>query len=103
MRTFDERERAYEAKFALDQDRLFAIRARRDRLVGLWAAGILRLPEAEAETYAQSNVQAGLAGTSGQGVLARLTQDLTGYATEAQIAERMADYLVQAAEDPEAA
>ena len=39
MTTFDERERAFENKFQHDQDLLFRIRARRNRLAGLWAAG----------------------------------------------------------------
>lgn len=53
MTTFDERERAFENKFQHDQELLFRIRAKRDKLVGLWAAGLLGLVEGDAEAYAR--------------------------------------------------
>ncbi len=51
MTTFDKRERAFEAKFALDQETLFKIGARRKKLFGLWAAKQLGLGGVDAEAY----------------------------------------------------
>ncbi len=51
MTTFDKRERAFEAKFALDQETLFKIGARRNKLFGLWAAKQLGLGGVDAEAY----------------------------------------------------
>lgn len=53
MTTFDERERAFENKFQHDEELLFRIRAKRDKLVGLWAAELLGLKEADADAYAR--------------------------------------------------
>lgn len=53
MTTFDERERAFENKFQHDEELLFRIRARRDKLVGLWAADLLGLKEGDADAYAR--------------------------------------------------
>jgi len=51
MTTFDKRERAFEAKFALDQEIDFKIGARRNKLFGLWAAKQLGLDGVDAEAY----------------------------------------------------
>jgi hypothetical protein len=51
MTTFDKRERAFGAKFALDQEILFKIGARRNKLFGLWAAKQLGLSGVDAEAY----------------------------------------------------
>jgi hypothetical protein len=56
MTTFDDREKAFEAKFRLDQDLDFKVRMRRDRLLGLWAAEMLGLEDPAA--YARSVVEA---------------------------------------------
>ncbi|HUB63226.1 MAG TPA: DUF1476 domain-containing protein [Methylocella sp.] len=52
MTTFDEREHAFEAKLAHDEELRFLARARRDKRLGLWAAGKLGKSGAEAEAYA---------------------------------------------------
>ena len=49
MTMFDDRERAYEKKFMLDEEVKFKLEARRDRLLGQWAAGQLGLSAAPAE------------------------------------------------------
>ena len=64
MTTFDERERAFENKFQHDQDLLFRIRARRDKLAGLWAADLIGLKGAEADAYARQILDADF-GTAG--------------------------------------
>ncbi len=53
MTTFDERENAYESKFAHDEDLRFKAKARRDKAFGAWAAMQLGLSGAEAEDYAK--------------------------------------------------
>ncbi|WP_420547558.1 DUF1476 domain-containing protein [Curvivirga sp.] len=54
MSGFEDRERAYEDKFSHDQEIEFKAAARRDTLVGMWAAEQLGMSEAEAEAYARS-------------------------------------------------
>ncbi len=61
MTTFDEREHAYEAKFARDEELRFKAKARRDRRFGAWIAGQLGLSGAAAEDYAKQVVRADLA------------------------------------------
>ena len=73
---FEDREKAFEAKFAQDADKEFRITARRNRLIGLWAAERLGLTEAEAEAYAKSVVQADFEETGDEDVIRKLIGDL---------------------------
>src|SRR3546814_1105391 len=57
MTTFDNREKAFEDKFAYDAETAFRIAARRNRLLGLWAAEQMKLTHEEAEAYAKAVVQ----------------------------------------------
>lgn len=56
MTSIQDREKAFEAKFALDEELRFKAEARRAKLVGLWAAGLLGKTEAEADAYAKEVV-----------------------------------------------
>jgi len=58
MTTFDKREEAFELQFAHDEELKFKATARRNKLLGLWAAEKLGLKGAEAETYAKALVTA---------------------------------------------
>ena len=58
MTSFEDRERAEEAKFARDAETQFRIQARRNRLLGEWAAERMSLSQAETEAYAKGVVQA---------------------------------------------
>jgi len=58
MTTFDNREQAFENKYAHDQEMTFRVTARRNRLVGQWAAEKMRLTPAETDSYSKSVVQA---------------------------------------------
>ena len=58
MSGFDERENAFEAQFAHDEALEFKATARRNKLLGLWAAGLMGLSEVEAEEYAKDVVKA---------------------------------------------
>jgi hypothetical protein len=77
MTTFDDRERAFEAKFAHDQDMLFRIIARRNRLIGQWAAALMGLTTAEADAYAKAVVQADFEEAGDEDVIRKLLGDLT--------------------------
>ncbi len=75
MGTFDEREKAFEGKFVHDQELQFAARARRNKLLGLWAAEKMGLSGAAAETYAKDLVAADLQHSGDVDVIAKLKAD----------------------------
>ena len=72
MTTFDKREEGFEKKFAHDEELKFKATARRNRMVGLWAAEKLGLAGADADAYAREVV---LADVEGTGVFAKLRKD----------------------------
>ena len=76
MTTFDDRERAEEAKFAHDEEMLFRIHARRNKLVGLWAAERMSLSPEEADAYAKGVVQADFEEAGDEDVVRKLIGDL---------------------------
>lgn len=77
MTTFDDRERAFEAKYARDEEVQFRIIARRNRLLGEWAARQMGLSEAEAESYAKDVVRADFEAAGDQDVVRKVLGDLT--------------------------
>ena len=87
MTTFDDRERAHESKFARDEEMLFRVHARRNRLVGGWAAERMGLSAAEAEAYAKSVVQADFEEAGDQDVVRKLLGDLVSAGVEVDEAE----------------
>ena len=87
MTTFDDRERAFESKFALDEEMAFRIVARRNRLLGQWAAGLMKLTPAEADAYAKSVVHADLEEAGDDDVVRKLMGDLTAAAVDVDEAE----------------
>ena len=76
MGTFDEREKGFEAKFAHDADLEFRVTARRNKLLGLWAAEKLGLTDAESEAYAKAVVQADFEETGDEDVIRKVIGDL---------------------------
>jgi len=58
MPTFEDREKGFEHKYKHDKELEFKVNARRNRLLGLWAAKELGIPDAEAEAYAKTVVMA---------------------------------------------
>lgn len=74
MTTFDDREKGFERKFALDQDQEFRAQARRNRLLGEWAAGLMGL-ENVAE-YAQAVVKSDFELPGDEDVLRKVYSDL---------------------------
>jgi hypothetical protein len=75
MTTFDKREEEFERKFALDEELKFKAGARRNMLLGLWAAAQLRLSGDEAKAYAREVVVADL--EQAGGVIRKVLTDLT--------------------------
>ena len=77
MTQFDDRERAFEAQFARDEEMQFRVLARRNRLLGHWAAELMGLSEVEAETYAKDVVRADFEEAGDEDVIRKLLGDLT--------------------------
>lgn len=96
MTTFDDREHAFENKFAHDEEMKFKAEARRNKLVGLWAAGLLGKSGDEANAYALEVVKADFEEVGHEDVVRKLTGDLGDKATEAEIREKMAEMLIEA-------
>ena len=87
MTTFEDRERGEEAKFAHDADMLFRIQARRNRLVGEWAAERMGLTPEETDAYAKAVVQADFEEAGDEDVIRKLAGDLTAAQVEISDAE----------------
>jgi hypothetical protein len=94
--TFDKREEGFEKKFAHDEELKFKAFARRNKMLGLWAAGLLGKSGAEADTYARDVVMADLEEHGEEDVLRKLVKDLAGKASEKEIRAQMNDLLAQA-------
>jgi hypothetical protein len=75
--TFDDRERAFEAKFAHDEEMRFRVIARRNKLLGHWAADLMNLSPVEAEAYAKDVVRADFEEAGDEDVIRKLLGDLT--------------------------
>ena len=77
MTSFDERERAFETQYARDEEMQFRIIARRNRLMGEWAAGLMGLTDVEATSYAKDVVRADFEEAGDEDVIRKLLGDLT--------------------------
>lgn len=77
MTDFKDRERAEEAKFAFDEENAFKVSARRNRLLGHWAAEKMSLTAEEADAYAKAVVQADFEEAGDEDVIRKLLGDLT--------------------------
>ncbi len=82
MTTFDDRENAFENKFARDEEFQFKVTARRNKLVGLWAAEKMGLTPEEADAYGKSVVQADFEEAGDEDVIRKLLGDLTSAGVE---------------------
>ena len=82
MTQFNDRERAFETKFARDEEMQFRIIARRNRLLGEWAARLMGLSEAETESYAKDVVRADFEEAGDQDVIRKVLGDLTSAGVE---------------------
>ena len=99
MTTFDDRERAFETKYARDQEMQFKVLARRNKLLGHWAARLMGLTEAEADAYAAEVVRADFEEAGDGDVIRKLLGDLTAAGVdtdEAKIREALEHKSVEA-------
>ena len=95
--TFDKREEGFEKQFAHDEELRFKAMARRNKMLGLWAAGILGKSGADAEAYAKEVVLADFEQTADHDVVHKLIKDLQPKGiTEQQIRTRMTELLSEA-------
>src|ERR1700745_3227302 len=97
MTTFDKREEGFEKKFAVDEELKFKAEARRNRLLGLWAADRQGISGDAASDYARDIITADF-DEAGHGALRKVTADLTanGIAvTEEQIRAKMDELMGQ--------
>ena len=99
MTTFDDRERAFENMYARDQEMQFRVIARRNRLLGQWAAKLMRLTEAESDAYAKDVVRADFEEAGDEDVVRKILGDLTSAGVdceESRIREALAHKEVEA-------
>ncbi|MCR5879181.1 DUF1476 domain-containing protein [Phenylobacterium sp. J367] len=101
MTTFDERERGFEKKFALDQEQEFKATARRNRMLGEWAAGLMGLQGPQIAEYAKAVVKSDFEQPGDEDVFRKVFEDLKGAGgstTEGEVRMKMAELLAQARE-----
>ena len=99
MTTFDGREKAHESKFARDEEMAFRITARRNKLVGKWAAVKMGLTAEETDSYAKSVVQADFEEVGDEDVIRKVMGDLTGAQVETsdeEVRQALVDLAVEA-------
>ncbi|MFY8142021.1 MAG: DUF1476 domain-containing protein [Caulobacter sp.] len=99
MSTFDDREKGFEKKFALDAEQEFKAAARRNRLLGEWAAGLMGLESAE--EYVRAVVKSDFEQPGDDDVLRKVFEDLKGSGVEmreSDVRMKMDELLAQARE-----
>ena len=93
MTTFNDRENAFENKFAHDSEMQFRAEARRNKLTGLWAAGLLGMSGDEAAAYAMTVVHADFEEAGNEDVVRKLVADLGDKSSADTIRAKLAELL----------
>jgi hypothetical protein len=99
MTTFEERQKGFERKFALDEELKFKATARRNRLLGMWAAGEMGIAGDAAQAYAREVVKADLAEPGEEDVFRKIRADFDAKGvnqSDHQIRRMMAEMMSQA-------
>jgi len=96
MTTFDKREEGFEKEFVHDEELRFKATARRNKMLGLWAAGLLGKSGADAEAYAKEVLLAEFDEGGDEAIVRKLVQDLSGKTSEQQVRAQMTTLLAQA-------
>jgi hypothetical protein len=99
MADFNDRKKAFEAKFARDEEMQFKITARRNRLLGEWAAEKMSLTAEETDAYGKAVVQADFEEVGDEDVIRKLLGDMTSAEVEiddAAIRTALTDKMVEA-------
>lgn len=105
MTSFEDREKSFERKFALDEELKFRATARRNKLLGLWAAEKMGLSGDAAHTYAREVIKADLAEPGEEDVFRKIRGDLEAKGvdqSEHQIRRVMSEFLAEAVKQIEA-
>jgi hypothetical protein len=96
MPSFDDRENAFESKFAHDADMQFRAEARRNKLLGLWAAELMGKSGDDAAEYAASVVAADFEEAGSDDVVRKVAADLGSTATEDEIRAKLTALMIEA-------
>ncbi|WP_322889155.1 MULTISPECIES: DUF1476 domain-containing protein [unclassified Yoonia] len=96
MSTFDDRKQAFEAKFAHDAEMQFKAEARRNKLLGLWAADLMGKSGDEAAAYAVEVVKSDFEEAGDEDVFRKVSGDLGARADEATIRAKMVSLMAEA-------
>ena len=96
MTAFEDRENAFENKFAHDAEMQFRAEARRNKLLGLWAAGLMGKSGEDAAEYAKEVVRADFEEAGDEDVYRKVSGDLGDKADEATIRAKMKTLLAEA-------
>jgi len=97
MTTFDKRQEGFEKKFALDEEQKFKAVARRNKLLGLWAAEKLGKSGTEADAYAKEVVAADFEEAGDDDVLRKVAGDLAGHGvSDTEVRKKMDELLPEA-------
>jgi hypothetical protein len=96
MSTFDDRENAFENKYAHDAEMQFKAEARRNKLLGLWAADLMGKSGDDAAEYAKEVVKADFEEAGHEDVVRKVSGDLDGKVTDDEIRAKMAELLIVA-------
>lgn len=103
MTTFDKREEGFEKKFALDEELRFKANARRNKLLGLWAASKMGVTGADADTYAKAVVAADFEEAGDHDVFRKVRADLdtkkVAGVSDQEIRKTMDELLARAVEE----
>ena len=105
MSSFDEREKGFEKKFAHDQDLKFKAEARRNKMIGEWAAEKLGLAGSEVEDYIKAVRRADFEEAGDEDVVRKISKDFQDKGvnvSDADIRAQLSDYLAKAVEEIEA-
>ncbi len=96
MSSFDDRENAFENKFAHDAEMQFKAEARRNKMLGLWAAGVMGKSGDEADAYAKEVIKADFEEAGDDDVFRKISGDLGGSSDEETIRAKMAELMAEA-------
>lgn len=94
MNNFKDREKSFEKKFANDQETEFKINAKRNKLLGTWAAGILKLDEEQKKNYIIEVIKSDFKEAGDEDVFRKIKKDLEGKSIQdTEIRKKMSEFL----------
>lgn len=96
MSTFEDRENAFENKFAHDAEMQFKAEARRNKLLGLWAAELLGKAGDDADAYAKEVIASDFEEAGDEDVYRKVSGDLGSKASETEIRTKMKELMAEA-------